>query len=290
MYIGSTAKERPDRFVVIESGDSGTEILELMKEKQIFNLILDGKTCDAAIFELPEFKEVFGNINIIHLSNFIIGKSEILYTLKNAVRLEIRKCTYKGKEPIDWIVFTRLEEIFTPYSKRFVNLFMHPALKTIFIEKFTEENFQFPENEILNTFSIEGSVSSNWPTLAHFRNLEALYLSEIKSLTSISWLANFKKLKELDLSLCKNLEDMIESISEVRTLTYLHIFQSGVAESLQSLTSLTNLEELTVENKGKLLDKNISFLDKVPNLEYSIEIGGFGAESNSFTEENDSEN
>ena len=50
-------------------------------------------------------------------------------------------------------------------------------------------------------------------------------------------------------------------------------------ESLQSLASLICLEELTIENKGKLVDKNTSFLDKIPNLEYSIEIGSFGAGS-----------
>ncbi|OPC37020.1 hypothetical protein [Elizabethkingia miricola] len=279
MYIGSTAKERPDHFVVIESGDSATEILALMKEKQIFNLILDGKTCDAAIFELPEFKEVFGNVNIIYFSNFNIDKSEILYALKNAIRLEIRKCTYKGKELIDWTVFTRLEELFTPYSKRFVNLFTHPALKTIFIEKFTEENYRFPENEILHTLSIEGSVSCDWSTLTHFNKLEALYLCEIKSLTDISWLEDLNNLKELDISLCKDVEAITEAISTVKTLKYLHIFQSGMIESLQSLANLTSLEELTIENKGKLIDKNISFLDTIPNLEYSIEIGSFGTTS-----------
>lgn len=279
MYIGSTAKERPDHFVVIESGDSATEILALMKEKQIFNLILDGKTCDTAIFELPEFREVFENINIIYLSNFNIDKSEILYTLKNAIRLEIRKCTYKGKELIDWTAFTRLEELFTPYSKRFVNLFTHLTLKTIFIEKFTEENYRFPENEILHTLSIEGSVSCVWSTLTHFNKLEALYLCEIKSLTDISWLGDLNNLKDLDISLCKNIEAIIEVISKIKSHKYLHIFQSGVIESLQSLANLTSLEELTIENKGKLIDKNISFLDKISNLEYSIEIGSFGATS-----------
>lgn len=279
MYIGSTAKERPDHFVVIESGDSATEILALMKEKQIFNLILDGKTCDTAIFELPESKEVFGNVNIIYFSNFNIDKSEILYALKNAIRLEIRKCTYKGKELIDWTVFTRLEELFTPYSKRFVNLFTHPVLKTIFIEKFTEENYRFPENEILHTLSIEGSVSCDWSTLTHFNKLEALYLCEIKSLTDISWLEDLNNLKELDISLCKDVEAITEAISTVKTLKYLHIFQSGMIESLQSLANLTSLEELTIENKGKLIDKNISFLDTIPNLEYSIEIGSFGTTS-----------
>lgn len=251
MYIGRTAKERPDHFVVIESGDSATEILALMKEKQIFNLILDGKTCDTAIFGLPEFREVFGNVNIIYFSNFNIDKNEILYALKNAIRLEIRKCTYKGKELIDWTVFTRLEEVFTPYSKRFVNLFTHPTLKTIFIEKFTEENYQFPKNEIINTLSIDGSISCDWSTLTHFNKLEVLYLCEIKSLTDISWLEDLNNLKELDLSLCKNIEAITEAISKIKSLKYLHIFQSGVIESLQSLASLTSLEEFTIENKGK---------------------------------------
>ncbi|MDR2236752.1 MAG: hypothetical protein LBE92_11570 [Chryseobacterium sp.] len=277
MYIGSTAKDRSDHFVVIEKGDSATEILKFMEEKQIFNLILDGKICEVTVFEFPEFRRIFENINIIHLSRFTIDKSEILYALKNAIRLEIRDCTYKGKEPVDWSVFVRLEEIFSPYSKRFVNLFTHPTLKTVFIEKFTEENYQFPENEILNTLSIESSVSCDWPTLIRFRKLEALYLTEIKSLTSVSWLEKFRNLKDLELSRCKNVEAIVEDISKVKTLRSVYLFQSGVTESLQSLARLTDLQELTIENKGKLLNKDISFLNTVPNLEYSIEIGSFGA-------------
>ncbi|WP_254306819.1 hypothetical protein [Elizabethkingia anophelis] len=105
MYIGSTAKERPDHFVVIESGDSATEILALMAEKQIFNLILDGKTCDENIFELPEFREVFENINIIYLSNFNIDKSEILYTLKNAIRLKSKNVNTKEKNGLTGLFF-----------------------------------------------------------------------------------------------------------------------------------------------------------------------------------------
>ena len=275
MYIGSTAKERLDHFVVIEKGDTGAAVLALMKEKQIFNLILDGKTCEAAVFELPDFGEVFEKSNIVYLSNFTIYKSSFLYALRNAVRLEVKHCTYKGMEPIDWLVFTRLTEIFTPYSKRFVNLFTHPVLKTIFIDKFTEEGYQFPKNNVLEACSIAGSVPCDWATLSHFTKLEALYLSEIKSLTSISWLINLKALQELDLSLCKNVEFIMEDISKVKRLKSLHIFQSGVIESLQSLAELTHLEELTIENKGKLLDKSSSFLNKFPSLAYSIEIGSF---------------
>ncbi len=241
MYIGSTAKERQDHFIVIENGDIPENIFQLMHEKQIFNLIIDGNTCDVSVLTSPEFIPIFEQISIVHLSNMVIDKNELLYRLNKATRLEIKNCKYTGREPIDWLVFTRLEELFTIYAKRFQHLFSHPTLKTIFIEKFSEENFQFPKNKIVETLSIEKSVTCDWSSLTNLSNLKELYLSEIKSLINISWLQCFGSLLEVDLSLCKNVEDIIEEISKAKTLTYIHIYQSGLITTLQSLSKLKNL-------------------------------------------------
>lgn len=280
MYIGSTAKERKDHFIVIENDDIPENIFQLMQEKQIFNLIIDGNTCDVSVLISPEFIQIFEHINIVHLSNIVIKKSEFLYILNKVIRLEIKGCKYIGKEPINWLMFTRLEELFTIYSKRFQNLFRHPTLKTIFLEKFSEENFEFPQNKILETFSIEKSVTCDWSSLINFRNLKALYFVEIKSLIYVYWLQNFKSLQEIDLSLCKNVENIMEEISKIKTLTYIHIYQSGIITTLQSLSKLENLQELIIDNKGILQDKNIKFLNDSPNLEYNIEVGTFSAGSN----------
>ncbi|WP_313385867.1 hypothetical protein [Chishuiella sp.] len=280
MYIGSTAKERKDHFIVIENDDIPENIFQLMQEKQIFNLIIDGNTCDVSVLISPEFIQIFEHINIVHLSNIVIKKSEFLYILNKVIRLEIKGCKYIGKEPINWLMFTRLEELFTIYSKRFQNLFRHPTLKTIFLEKFSEENFEFPQNKILETFSIEKSVTCDWSSLINFRNLKALYFVEIKSLIYVYWLQNFKSLQEIDLSLCKNVENIIEEISKIKTLTYIHIYQSGIITTLQSLSKLENLQELIIDNKGILQDKNIKFLNDSPNLEYNIEVGTFSAGNN----------
>lgn len=280
MYIGSTAKERKDHFIVIENDDIPENIFQLMQEKQIFNLIIDGNTCDVSVLISPEFIQIFEYINIVHLSNIVIKKSEFLYILNKVIRLEIKGCKYIGKEPINWLMFTRLEELFTIYSKRFQNLFRHPTLKTIFLEKFSEENFEFPQNKILETFSLEKSVTCDWSSLINFRNLKALYFVEIKSLIYVYWLQNFKSLQEIDLSLCKNVENIMEEISKIKTLTYIHIYQSGIITTLQSLSKLENLQELIIDNKGILQDKNIKFLNDSPNLEYNIEVGTFSAGSN----------
>ena len=280
MYIGSTAKERKDHFIVIENDDIPENIFQLMQEKQIFNLIIDGNTCDVSVLISPEFIQIFEHINIVHLSNIVIKKSEFLYILNKVIRLEIKGCKYIGKEPINWLKFTRLEELFTIYSKRFQNLFRHPTLITIFLEKFSEENFEFPQNKILETFSIEKSVTCDWSSLINFRNLKALYFVEIKSLIYVYWLQNFKSLQEIDLSLCKNVENIMEEISKIKTLTYIHIYQSGIITTLQSLSKLENLQELIIDNKGILQDKNIKFLNDSPNLEYNIEVGTFSAGNN----------
>lgn len=280
MYIGSTAKERKDHFIVIENDDIPENIFQLMQEKQIFNLIIDGNTCDVSVLISSKFIQIFEHINIVHLSNIVIKKSEFLYILNKVIRLEIKGCKYIGKEPINWLIFTRLEELFTIYSKRFQNLFRHPTLKTIFLEKFSEENFEFPQNKILETFSIEKSVTCDWSSLINFRNLKALYFVEIKSLIYVYWLQNFKSLQEIDLSLCKNVENIMEEISKIKTLTYIHIYQSGIITTLQSLSKLENLQELIIDNKGILQDKNIKFLNDSPNLEYNIEVGTFSAGSN----------
>ena len=84
--------------------------------KTDFNLILDGKTCDENIFELPEFREVFENINIIYLSNFNIDKSEILYTLKNAIRLEIKNVNTKEKNGLTGLFFEIRRSVYTLFQ------------------------------------------------------------------------------------------------------------------------------------------------------------------------------
>jgi len=65
-------------------------------------------------------------------------------------------------------------------------------------------------------------------------------------------------LVDLELSLCPHVENIVTRVSEVTTLRYLYIFRSGEIQSLQNLAKLTELEELTIEDKGKLLNKDIS--------------------------------
>lgn len=273
MYIGTTIQGRPDQFVILEKGDLAEGCSSLMKEKNIYNLIISGKEADGNILTNSAFSEVFGEIKILHIKDTAFYTSEELYQFKSVTRLEIKNCKFKGKETIDWVQLKHLEELFTGYSKRFQNVFNHPSLKTLFIEKFEEAGFEFPVNHQLETLSIEKSKECIWASLPNLKAIKALYLVDIPSVVDIRWITEFSHLTDIDFTSCKNMENVVENISEVLSLETVFLAYLGDFNSLSPLKKLIHLQELTIENGGKLVDKkNIDFLHKMPDLEFSIEM------------------
>lgn len=189
---------------------------------------------------------------MLHLKDIEIHKSEQIYAFKNLKRLEMVNCTFKTKEPIDFLQFSCLEELVSNYSKRFINLFQHPKLNSIMLNNFNEPNFSFPKNDVLETLSIEGSKTCEWNRLTNFSHLKELYLISISSLTDISWKAQLPFLKDIELTSCKNIENCIENLSEVKTLEILFLGYMRDFETLSPLEKLKNLKELTIESGGKL--------------------------------------
>ncbi|MGJ1421814.1 hypothetical protein ACR79T_19505 [Sphingobacterium spiritivorum] len=273
MYLGTTTQGRSDQFIVLEKGDSAADISAVMKSENIRNLIVSGKEAGPHVLSNTAFSEVFSEMEIVHLSDVGFGKSEELFQFKNVKRLEIKNCKFKGKEDLDWSQLIHLEELFTSYSKRFQNLFTHPLLKTLYIEKFEEEGFEFPVNSQLETLSIEKSKDCNWASLPNLKNLKALYLVSIPSIVDITWIMEIPRLEDIDFTSCKNMENVIETISQVKSLKTIFLANTSDFKTLLPLQNLAHLQELTIESSGKLLDKkNIDFLNQMPDLEFSIEM------------------
>ncbi|MGJ1284096.1 hypothetical protein ACR79P_09015 [Sphingobacterium spiritivorum] len=273
MYLGTTTQGRSDQFIVLEKGDSAADISALMKAENIRNLIVSGKEAGPDVLSNTVFSEVFSEMEIVHLSDIGFGKSEELFQFKNVKRLEIKNCKFKGKEDLDWSQLLHLEELFTSYSKRFQNLFTHPALKTLYIEKFEEVGFEFPVNSQLETLSIEKSKDCNWASLPNFKNLKALYLVSIPSIADITWITGISQLEDIDFTSCKNMENVIETLSQVKSLKTIFLANTSDFKTLLPLKNLTHLQELTIESSGKLMDKkNIDFLNQMPDLKFSIEM------------------
>jgi hypothetical protein len=275
MYIGTTTPGRKERFIIVEKGDSAQSLLTFSQEEQITNLIISGKESGLEVLSDESFAPLFKEINILHLKDISIDKNW-LYQFMNLKRLEIKSCKYKGKEPLDWLMFTRLEELFTPYAKLFENLFVHPTLKTVFIENFDQEGFVFPLNTVIESLSIEKSKECTWSSLVNISALKALYLVKIPTLTDINWLSKLTQLEDIEISACKEVSNLITSIAEVSTLDTVYLSSMGDIESLKPLEKLQNLKKLTIETGGRLIDKKSStVLNKLSNLEYSIEMKNF---------------
>jgi len=275
MYIGTTSPGRKERFIIVEKGDSAQSLLAFSQEEQITNLIISGKESGLEILADESFAPLFKEIKILHLKDISIDKNW-LYQFVNLKRLEVKGCQYKGKEPLDWLMFTALEEVFTPYSKLFENLFVHPTLKTVFIENFDKEGFVFPLNTVIESLAIEKSKECTWSSLVNISALKALYLVKIPTLTDINWLSKLIQLEDIEISGCKEVSNLMPSIAEVSTLNTVYLSSMGDIESLKPLEKLQNLKELTIETGGRLMDKKSStVLNKLTGLEYSIEMKNY---------------
>lgn len=210
MYIGTTTVGRAAHFIVLEKGDDPKDIQELISKQEIKNLIISKEIQEDYFLGNADFASIFQQIEILHLKNLEIQESEQLYAFQNLKRLEIFDCIYKTKEPIDFLKFTHLDEVVIPYSKRFIHLFDHPKLKTIMLNDFNQLGYSFPENNVLETLSIEKSKKCDWNSLTNFKNLKSLYLTQIASLEDISWLSEFSSLHDIELSSCKKVKTVLK--------------------------------------------------------------------------------
>lgn len=69
------------------------------------------------------------------------------------------------------------------------------------------------------------------------------------------------------------------NISDQQILFINTHFNDGIPENVAFWRLNIDLMELTIENKGKLLNKNIANLKNNKNLKYNLELGSFAATS-----------
>ncbi|WP_240180930.1 hypothetical protein [Myroides odoratimimus] len=228
MYIGKTTPGRKERFIIVEKVDSAQSLIIFSQEERITNLIISGQESGLEILLDESFAPLFKKIHL-HLKDINIDKNW-LYQFVNLKRLEIKGCQYKGTATLDWLKFTALEELFTPYSKLFENLFVYPTLRTVFIENFDKEGFVFPLNTVIESLSIEKSKECTWSSLVNLSVLKALYLVKIPTLIDVNWLSTLTRLEDIELSACKKTNNAITFIAEVSTLKTVYLSAMGDIE------------------------------------------------------------
>ena len=276
MYLGSTDAQRPERFVVVERTDGAAALLDFVHEHACNHFILDARLCDVSLWTQPEYQTVFAKADTVHVAGVDFANNQDLYLLHACRRLELKQCRFLGKQRVDCWLFPNLQELFAPYSRHFEHLFEHPNLHTLFLDDFKANDWVFPHNTRLRTLSLTRSKACDWHSLSHLSALEALYLSDIPSLSDISWLPQLHALQEIEWHNCKNTLELLPSLARLPKLQHLWLSRMGALESLKPLQALSQLKELTIESGGKLADRDVAFLKQMPCLQdYSIEMANF---------------
>jgi len=125
-------------------------------------------------------------------------------------------------------------------------------------------NFKFLKCCDLNELNLIG-YDLDWEDVLcdELPNLKALDLSESESLTSLSFLKNYKNIESLRLHSCESLISL-DGLESVKQLKSLNLSDCKSLESIQSLSHLIELRHLNISDCKEL--KNINSIGHLSNL------------------------
>jgi len=121
---------------------------------------------------------------------------------------------------------------------------------------------RFPNIKILNIYLGEKNID-NFESLLFLKNIEELYIYHTENIDILT-ISRLKTLKSLSLYECDELKD-ISPIGNLNNLEKLNINKCNTPEDINSIFNLTNLKELYL-NLEKMPD--LAQIKKLTNLEY----------------------
>ena len=197
-----------------------------------------------------------------------ITTSEIknLNAIENMESLEHVQLTSCPSEPVDFTKLTKLNTCYLYWWKGALSIFSCTWLNELYLD---------------------GAKLKDFSGLGNLVNLEKLVIAN-SNIKSLDWLPNLTKLKELDLTNCKGLEDFssisqlhnlnklviegckkLENIKFVKNLDYLEwldLSANGNIASLSGLSGANNLKILFFTGSTIIEDGDLSYLENLPNL------------------------
>lgn len=235
--------------------------IELMKEKNVDEIELnDGKGWNG---NSVTFLKHFPNLKSLIIIDLKIKSVDSIYYLTKLKKLEL--VTY-SKIPINFNIFSELEECVFEWIKDSESLFELVNLKTLFINNYSVKNDDSFSNLInLKELTIYNSKIEKIEQISKLKNLEKLRianLSKIKSLKGIDQLTN---LEELEIKKCK----AISSVSEIfylEKLRLLHLIDIGSILSIRGIENLSKLEDFMFYESTNVIDGDLTPITKLKKL------------------------
>jgi Leucine-rich repeat (LRR) protein len=123
---------------------------------------------------------------------------------------------------------------------------------------------EFPELTELNLYVTNIASLSGIEKQAA---LERLMIFRAPKLTSIAELVKLKKINNLEIESCKNINDF-EVLASLKNLNRLIISESGEFKSLEFLKSLPSLEFFSFWGTN-VIDGDLSYLEKLPGVGFN---------------------
>ena len=253
--------------VILEKNDTLEDIKAFMNQHQCFKLFVSG----AFGFDqdkLP-FDEPADFIEAITIQCSKIRDLTPLYFLKN-----IKKICLEGnpdiKGRLDLHQFQHLERVdFYDSIKNITGLFDHKNLKAVYIEPKKLKCLSIEEeNHTIEHFGLSNSHIADIADIQKLPALKSIELAYLPKITNISFLLRCKQISEIQICSCKKIENLIETLSKLDSLTSITLWNQGNIDTIQPFFCLSKLQIVRLWEATKILDGKVSFLDQMPDMQH----------------------
>lgn len=180
--------------------------------------------------------------------------------------VDLSLSTY-SKSKIDFTKLVNLKRCSLTWYKGTENILSVTSLTHLYIDEFKTKDFtKLAHLKSLEILAIKNSNIEDISCLSALTSLKKLELINCKKLTDFTPLAGLKNLEWLSVDGTKEVGN-IEFVRNMTSLRILDISYTNNIESIEPLKDLTGLKAVAfVGNKTTILDGDLSYLTKLPNL------------------------
>ncbi len=157
--------------------------------------------------------------------------------------------------------FQHLERVdFYDSIKNITGLFDHKNLKAVYIEPKKLKCLSIEEeNHTIEHFGLSNSHIADIADIQKLPALKSIELAYLPKITNISFLLRCKQISEIQICSCKRIENLIENLSKLDSLTSITLWNQGNIDTIQPFRCLSKLQivRLWEATKKSLMEKSV---------------------------------